>query len=76
MQRYGNYSAESGVEAYEMDQDSITIKFVNGWIYKYTTATTGAENIATMQQLAMNGIGLNTFINQHVKLGYEDKWQA
>lgn len=76
MQRYQNLSLESGVESYEIGHGSIIVKFVSGWIYEYTDATTGKENILQMQKLAISGRGLNTFINQNVKLGYKSKWQA
>jgi hypothetical protein len=73
MQRYRNLSGESGVVAYEIGENSITIAFQQGERYLYTERSTGAENIAKMQELARAGRGLATFVSQHVKTGYARK---
>jgi len=66
MQRYANRSGKSGVVAYQIDKDSITVEFSAGIRYLYTVESTGASNIASMRKLAAEGRGLSTFISQHV----------
>jgi len=73
MHRYKNRSGESGVVAYDIDAGQITIQFRNGERYLYTEDSAGAANIAKMQELALAGHGLSTFISQHVHERYERK---
>jgi hypothetical protein len=73
MHRYRNKSGESGVVAYELDKDSITLQFTGGDRYLYTERSTGAENIAKMQELARGGRGLSTFVSQHIRSRYARK---
>ena len=73
MHRYRNTSGESGVVAYDIDQDSITIQFNGGDRYLYTERSAGAENIARMQELAREGRGLSTFVSQHIRSRYARK---
>lgn len=73
MQRYANRSGQSGVVAYEIGIDTITIKFISGERYVYTAASAGADNIIRMCRLAKEGRGLATFINQHVRDNYATK---
>jgi hypothetical protein len=73
MQRYKNLSGNSGVAAYELGSDSITVEFEEGSRYVYTDASAGAENIRQMQQLARRGAGLATFINRVVRERYAQR---
>ena len=73
MHRYRNTSGESGVVAYDLDTDSITIQFTGGDRYLYTERSAGAENIAKMQELARAGRGLSTFVSQHIRSRYARK---
>ena len=73
MERYKNLSGASGVQAYEIGDQSITVRFSTGERYLYTDQSAGAENIAEMQRLATLGSGLSTFISQVVKDRYERK---
>ena len=73
MQRYNNRSGESGVVAYDIDKDSITIEFTGGDRYLYTGRSAGADNIAKMQELAREGRGLSTFVSQHIRSRYARK---
>jgi hypothetical protein len=73
MHRYRNTSGESGVIAYDIDKDSITIQFSGGERYLYTERSAGAENIAKMQELAREGRGLSTFVSQHIRSRYARK---
>ena len=73
MQRYGNRSGKSGIAAYEIGKDAITVRFTSGERYLYTADSAGPENIARMQQLAREGDGLSTFISQHIRERYARK---
>jgi hypothetical protein len=72
MQRYKN-TVNSGVLAYEIGEDRIKVKFLDGTIYLYTYTSAGTENIERMKQLASIGKGLTTFINQAVQEQYAIK---
>ncbi|OON60576.1 hypothetical protein B0920_16495 [Massilia sp. KIM] len=73
MHRYRNRSGESGVVAYDIGKDSITIQFSGGDRYLYTERSAGADNIARMRALAEDGRGLSTFISQHIRQRYARK---
>ncbi len=73
MQRYANRSGHSGVVAYELGVDSITVKFTGGDRYLYTEDSAGAVHIARMRELAESGRGLSTYISQHVRDRYTRK---
>ncbi|WP_137174788.1 hypothetical protein [Massilia sp. HP4] len=73
MQRYANRSGHSGVLAYELGADSITVKFTGGDRYLYTQDSAGAVHIARMRELAESGRGLSTYISQHVRDRYARK---
>lgn len=75
VEHYKRLSGESGVVAYEIGNESITVLFDNGWRYLYTRRSAGAGNIAQMHKLARAGRGLSTFISQSVHDRYERKWQ-
>jgi hypothetical protein len=68
---YSNTHGDSGVIAYEIGDDSIRVKFMDGKVYTYTNASAGAASIRKMKTLAKSGRGLSTFISQHVRDGYE-----
>lgn len=67
MEAYQNKSQTSGVTAYEIGNDFIKIQFKgqNG-VYLYNYDVPGAKDVEEMKKRAINGKGLNTFINQHV----------
>jgi hypothetical protein len=73
MQRYKNQSGDSGVVAYDIDTNSITIQFRDGGRYLYTITSAGAANIAEMQRLARFGRGLCSFISRVTRDRYERK---
>ena len=73
MKRYANASGHSGVTAYEMTQDGITVKFRDGHVYRYTHASAGRDNVERMKQLAAAGRGLSTFINRNMRDRHADK---
>ncbi len=73
MERYKNLSGNSAVTAYEIGDDSITVKFKDGSIYLYDNNKTGKSNIKMMKSLAVAGRGLSTFIDRSVKKAYAKK---
>ncbi|MBE2186563.1 MAG: hypothetical protein IAE99_07300 [Rhodothermales bacterium] len=73
MERYRNLGGDSGITAYEIGTDSITVEFKGGATYLYTNQSAGSGNIEQMKQLAQAGSGLNSFISRVVKKGYARK---
>ena len=73
MERYKNLGGDSGVSAYEIGAESITVQFNTGAVYHYTYRSAGSANIEKMKLLAVAGKGLNSFITRNVKKGYESK---
>ena len=69
---YKNNNGNSGVQAYEIGPDYITVKFTNTIrTYTYSYSKAGKEYVETMKQLAENGAGLNSFINRYVQKLYD-----
>ncbi len=73
MERYKNLGRDSGVAAYENGPDFIRVQFSDGSVYLYTYASAGAQNIEHMKPLAIDGQGLNAFINTTVRKAYARK---
>ncbi len=73
MHSYKKADHDTGVIAYEIDRDSITIQFKDGSLYVYTAKSAGLRAISQMKTLAKKGEGLTTYINQHVREGYQSK---
>jgi len=70
MTNYSNISGGSGIRAYELGQNHIIVQFRDFSVYEYTTRSVGSSNLAIMKQLAIQGSGLNSFINRNVKFDY------
>lgn len=75
MERYKNLGGNSSVIAYEIEPDSITVQFNDGWLYLYTTQSAGSGNVTEMHHLAAAGQGLNSFISRVVRKRYARKWR-
>ena len=73
MEPYKNIAGGSGVKAYEIGPDYITIEFSDGSVYRYTYASAGQENVERMKGFAQAGQGLNTFMNTTLSKLYERK---
>ncbi len=73
MTRYGNQGGDSGISAYEIQEDGIIVQFTNGGQYLYTNASAGVGNIAKMKELAVKGEGLNSFIMKNTRTAYASK---
>ena len=70
---YGNGNGNSGIIGYEIGDDSIDVEFANGGVYTYSETNIGRLNFLNMQVLAMQGSGLNAFINKHVRGKYTSR---
>ena len=75
MERYANLSRNSGVIAFEIAADSITVKFIDGNEYLYTYDSAGADNVDHMKQLALRDEGLSGFISATVRDRYAKKFR-
>lgn len=73
MIRYANTGGDSGVEAYEIGETYIDVKFSDGSCYRYSYASAGREHVEAMKQLAKRGEGLNSYIMRKCRQGYESK---
>lgn len=70
MEQYANTGGASGIVAYEVAADSITVEFRDGAIYLYTYASTGRSDVEQLKTLAQQGQGLNSFIARQVRHRY------
>lgn len=73
MEIYKNLNGNSGVAAYTITSDSITVFFTSGGRYLYDDNAPGQADVESMKALAIAGRGLGAFINQHVKKRYAAK---
>jgi len=71
---YKNSAGNSGVRAYEIGTDRISIRFIDGTTYIYTNKSAGAVAIRHMKELAKSGRGLSTYISTVVREKYERKF--
>ena len=70
MKVYRDLDNDSGVRAYEIGEESITVRFKTGAVYLYNYLSTGALHIEQMKRLAEAGDGLNSYIGRKVKGNY------
>ena len=73
MKRYQDLSGASGVRAYAITEQAVTVQFADGGIYVYSYASAGRERIEEMKRCALAGRGLATYISQHVGHAYASK---
>lgn len=71
MQQYKGANRNTGVIAYQIGDGHIAVQFRDGSLYLYTNHSAGKAAIDEMKKLAVKGVGLTTYINQHVKDKYE-----
>ncbi len=65
--RYKNIGGKSKVVSYQMEKDSMTVRFADCSVYRYTNQSAGPANIGKMKSLAQAGKGLGTFIDANLK---------
>jgi len=70
MQRYMNYGGNSNVVFYEISSNSIVVQFGDGSSYLYDYNATGMSEVEHMKKLALDGIGLNSYIKRVVNKIY------
>lgn len=73
MQKYNDLNGDTGVAAYAIGSNSITVQFLRGGVYLYNSTKPGSQHVAEMQRLAQLGDGLNTYINKFVRTSYAEK---
>jgi len=73
MQRYANKSGRSGIESYEIGRDFIIIEYKDGDRYLYNYEEPAKSDVQIMKELALEGIGLATYISRHVGKRYAAK---
>jgi hypothetical protein len=70
MKKYLNKSEKSGIEYYVIGSNYIKVWFCTGKSYLYNYIKPGKEHVEKMKMLALEGIGLSTYISQHVGDNY------
>lgn len=70
---YSDTDGDSSVAAYQAGTGFLWVRFDDGSAYLYTDSSAGSSDIATMQQLAAQGDGLNEFIQRNARYAYADK---
>lgn len=70
---YDNKNQNSGIDAYELGDDFIRIRFTSGAVYEYTNDSAGPAEIEHMKYLAVQGKGLNSYLNRAVHERYSRK---
>jgi hypothetical protein len=63
---YENHGGDSPIVAYESGDDSITVRFVDGSIFRFSYHSAGSTNVEQMKKYATFGHGLNGFIRRFV----------
>lgn len=72
MIRYLILSGRSNVEAYEIFEDAIIVKFYGtSRCYSYSYKRAGIRHVENMKALAIRGRGLNSYINLNCKDLYD-----
>jgi hypothetical protein len=72
MQRYKNLNGDSNVESFEIGGDHILVKFFGtARLYRYSYSKAGAYHVEQLKSLALNGRGLNSYINKNTRELYD-----
>jgi hypothetical protein len=66
MKTYENVGGSSAIVAYEIGDDSVTVKFVDGSVYLFSYRSAGSTNVEQMKKYATFGHGLHGFISRFV----------
>ncbi len=76
MTPYARLAGESGVVGYRIAARHISVAFADGSIYVYSWQSAGRAHVEHMKRLAVAGIGLSTYISQHVRQNYASRRRA
>jgi len=70
--KYKNLNGNSNVDSFKINEYSIDVLF-NGCrkIYRYSIQSAGRANVENLKRYAINGYGLNSYINKFCKYLYE-----
>jgi len=71
MERYLNRGGNSGVTFYQIEDIRIIVWFKGGKNYSYSYSRAGQTHVENMKRHALNGSGLNEYINKYVKYLYD-----
>ena len=72
MERYLNAGGDSGISAYELGSEYVSVKFSNtGKVYTYSYSRAGKWHVDQMKILAKAGSGLNSYIMRNVQKLYD-----
>lgn len=72
MQKYMNLDGDSGVDSFEIGERYIVVRFIKTVkLYTYSYDSAGKEKVEQMKKLALQGRGLNEYINGFAKFDYE-----
>lgn len=80
MDQYRNLNGNSDVEAYEIIDNALIVKFLrankDGYrYYKYGNFKPGSYHLVQMKRLAVEGRGLGGYISREVRKDYEDRYR-
>ena len=70
MDKYKNINGNSGITGYEIGKEYIIVQFQDKSVYTYDTRKPGKDEVDKMKEFALQGFGLNSFINRIVKSDY------
>lgn len=72
---YSNLNGNSNVRLYYIGDDNIRVVFKNNRrIYKYSYSSAGVHHVEEMKKFAINGQGLNSYINLNCKKLYDKNY--
>ena len=73
LSRYAALSGRSGIDAYEIRDRSIIVRFKHAGAYVYSYDMPGADEVEEMKRLAIAGKDLSTYISRNVRRRYAKK---
>jgi len=73
MENYANKSGDSAVTGFQIESNSMKVRFKDHHVYLYDIRHPGPEHLEKMKELARAGWGLNTYIESEVKNDFSSK---
>lgn len=70
--RYKNLNGDSNILYYDIQETYIDVYFERT-VYTYSSVGIGDDTLKILKNLAVQGYGLNGFINRYIKYKYSDK---